>query len=92
MTYFCPQYDGTVDENVADVVVMRIKAIDKDLEHTGNWLAVFNIIQGNEDGLFSIETDNKTNEGILKLIKVFQTMQQFKSNQFKFQHIASISV
>ncbi|CAL8347463.1 unnamed protein product [Gadus morhua 'NCC'] len=74
------EYDGTVDENVADVVVMRIKAIDKDLEHTGNWLAVFNIIQGNEDGLFSIETDNKTNEGILKLIKAvdFEELQKLE--------------
>uniref|UniRef100_A0A667WU57 Si:ch73-74h11.1 n=1 Tax=Myripristis murdjan TaxID=586833 RepID=A0A667WU57_9TELE len=63
------EYDGTVDENVADVVVMRIKAIDKDLEHTDNWLAVFDIAKGNEDGLFSIETDKETNEGVLKLIK-----------------------
>ncbi|KAM3876234.1 desmoglein-2.1-like [Diretmus argenteus] len=63
------EYDGTVDENVADVVVMRIKALDDDLEPTDNWLAVFSIVKGNEDNLFSIETDPKTNEGILKLIK-----------------------
>ena len=75
MMYFCPQYDGTVDENVSDVVVMKIKVIDKDEPHSNNWLAVFDIIQGNEDGLFSIETDKDTNEGILKLIKVFQTIQ-----------------
>ena len=77
MTYFRPQYDGTVDENVVDVVVMRIKAKDKDLKFSNNWLAVFDIEKGNEDGLFSIETDNATNEGVLKLIKVFQTIQQF---------------
>ena len=77
MTYFCPQYDGTVDENVVDVVVMRIKAKDKDLKFSNNWQAVFDIEKGNEDGLFSIETDNATNEGVLKLIKVFQTIQQF---------------
>lgn len=52
------------------MVVMRIKALDKDLEFTDNWLAVFDIHKGNEDNLFSIETDPKTNEGILKLIKV----------------------
>lgn len=52
------------------MVVMRIKAQDNDLKFTDNWLAVFDIQKGNEDNLFSIETDPKTNEGILKLIKV----------------------
>lgn len=66
------QYTGAVDENVHDVVVMRIKAVDKDLEHSDNWLTVFHIIKGNEDNLFSIETDPNTNEGVLKLVKVFQ--------------------
>lgn len=66
------QYSGSVDENVADVVVMRIKALDKDLEHTDNWLTVFTIAKGNDDNLFSIETDKETNEGILKLIKVLR--------------------
>ncbi|XP_044055451.1 uncharacterized protein LOC122877664 isoform X2 [Siniperca chuatsi] len=63
------EYSGSVDENVADVVVMRIKALDKDLEHTDNWLTVFTIAKGNEDNLFSIKTDKETNEGILTLIK-----------------------
>lgn len=76
MAYFflktlCFQYSGSVEENVHDVVVMRIKALDKDLEGSDNWLAVFSIAKGNEDNLFSIETDKETNEGILKLIKVF---------------------
>lgn len=52
------------------MVVMRIKALDKDLKNTDNWLAVFDIVKGNEDELFTIETDPKTNEGILKLVKV----------------------
>uniref|UniRef100_A0A665U6I7 Si:ch73-74h11.1 n=1 Tax=Echeneis naucrates TaxID=173247 RepID=A0A665U6I7_ECHNA len=59
------EYTGSVDENVADVVVMRLKALDKDLEHTENWLTLFTIAKGNEDNLFSIETDKETNEGIL---------------------------
>lgn len=67
---FLCQYSGSVDEGVIDVVVMRIKALDKDLEFTDNWLAVFDIHKGNEDNIFSIETDPKTNEGILKLVKV----------------------
>lgn len=52
------------------MVVMRIKALDKDLESTDNWLALFEIVKGNEEELFTIETDPKTNEGILKLVKV----------------------
>lgn len=59
-----------MEENVDNVVVMRIKSLDKDEEFTDNWLTVFKIVKGNEDNLFSIETDKKTNEGILKLIKV----------------------
>ncbi|KAK5901639.1 hypothetical protein CesoFtcFv8_006983 [Champsocephalus esox] len=65
------EYDGEVEENVADVIVMRIKAIDEDLRHSDNWLTLFKITKGNEDNLFSIETDKETNEGVLKLIKVF---------------------
>lgn len=49
---------------------MRIKALDKDLEFTDNWLAVFDIHEGNEDNLFTIGTDPKTNEVIQKLVKV----------------------
>lgn len=59
-----------MNENVHDVVVLRIKALDLDLQHTDNWRAVFVIAQGNEDNLFSIETDTNTNEAILKLVKV----------------------
>uniref|UniRef100_A0A8C8DQW4 Si:ch73-74h11.1 n=1 Tax=Oryzias sinensis TaxID=183150 RepID=A0A8C8DQW4_9TELE len=64
------EYTGSVDENVDDVVVMRIQALDEDEKFTDNWLTVFKIVKGNEDNLFSIETDKETNEGILKLIKV----------------------
>ncbi|KAM4574195.1 desmoglein-2-like protein isoform 2-T2 [Fundulus diaphanus] len=67
------EYSGSVDENVADVVVMRIKALDRDRPHTDNWLTVFKIAKGNEGNLFSIETDKETNEGILKLIKLCQS-------------------
>ncbi|XP_017544729.1 uncharacterized protein LOC108416204 isoform X2 [Pygocentrus nattereri] len=64
------EHTGRVDEDVADAVVMRIKALDKDQEYTDNWLVHFTIIEGNEDELFTIETDPKTNEGILKLVKL----------------------
>ncbi|CAF87846.1 unnamed protein product, partial [Tetraodon nigroviridis] len=63
------EYSASVDENVHNVVVSRIKARDRDLEHTDNWRAVFVIARGNEDNLFAIKTDENTNEGVLKLIK-----------------------
>lgn len=57
-------------ENTAKVEVMRFTVLDADEEKTDNWLAVFDIVAGNEDGTFSIETDPETNEGVLMLEKV----------------------
>ncbi|XP_044076579.1 desmoglein-2-like [Siniperca chuatsi] len=62
-------YEGSVEENTINVEVMRIKAIDMDLIHTDNWLAVFQIISGNEAGYCNITTDSKTNEGIITIHK-----------------------
>uniref|UniRef100_A0A3Q3X8L9 Cadherin domain-containing protein n=1 Tax=Mola mola TaxID=94237 RepID=A0A3Q3X8L9_MOLML len=62
-------YEGSVEENTINVEVLKIKAIDMDLIHTDNWLAVFKIISGNEAGYFSITTDSKTNEGIIMIRK-----------------------
>ncbi len=64
------QYEGSVEENTINMEVMRIKAIDMDLIHTDNWLAVYKIISGNEGGYFSITTDSETNEGIIMIHKV----------------------
>ncbi|XP_071347518.1 desmoglein-2-like protein [Trachinotus anak] len=63
------KYEGSVEENTINVEVMRIRAVDMDLIHTDNWLAVFEIISGNEAGYFSITTDNKTNEGVIMIHK-----------------------
>lgn len=73
-------YVGSVEENTINVEVMRIKAIDLDLIHTDNWLAVFKIIQGNEAGYFSITTDSKTNEGIIMIHKAldYEEMKEIK--------------
>ncbi|XP_034559697.1 desmoglein-2-like [Notolabrus celidotus] len=62
-------YEGSVQENTINVEVMRIKALDKDLMYSANWLAVFEIISGNEGGYFSISTDSMTNEGIIMINK-----------------------
>ncbi|KAG7214811.1 hypothetical protein INR49_010703, partial [Caranx melampygus] len=62
-------YEGKVEENTINVEVMRIRAVDMDLIHTDSWLAVYEIISGNEAGYFSITTDSKTNEGIIMIHK-----------------------
>lgn len=70
LVFWCLQYSCSIVENVAHVEVIRLKAMDHDEENTDNWLAVFDIITGNDDNIFSIETDPETNEGILMLEKV----------------------
>jgi desmoglein 2 len=64
------QYEGTVEENQANVEVIRIKVTDADEIGSDNWLANFTFASGNEEGYFHIETDAQTNEGIVTLIKV----------------------
>ncbi|KAG9348064.1 hypothetical protein JZ751_004089 [Albula glossodonta] len=62
-------YSAKVQENKADVLVLRIPVDDKDLKKTPNWNAVYKITKGNEKGNFRIETDPKTNEGLLYVSK-----------------------
>ncbi|NXT34041.1 DSG2 protein, partial [Pelecanoides urinatrix] len=62
-------FEGSVEENRANVEILRIKVFDKDEEFSDNWLANFSFISGNEGGFFHIVTDNQTNEGILTLVK-----------------------
>uniref|UniRef100_A0A7M4FA09 Desmoglein 2 n=1 Tax=Crocodylus porosus TaxID=8502 RepID=A0A7M4FA09_CROPO len=62
-------YEGRVEENTKNIEVMRIKVFDRDEEFSDNWLANFTITSGNEGGYFRIETDTRTNEGIVMLIK-----------------------
>ncbi|KFP73528.1 Desmoglein-2, partial [Apaloderma vittatum] len=61
--------EGSIEENRANVEVLRIKVFDKDEEFSDNWLANFSFVSGNEDGFFRIVTDTQTNEGILTLVK-----------------------
>ncbi|XP_046905985.1 desmoglein-3-like [Hypomesus transpacificus] len=63
------EYSGSINENTVDVEVMRFQALDSDLEKTDNWLAEFEIVSGNEDQIFGIHTDPRTNEGVLTLKK-----------------------
>uniref|UniRef100_A0A8C3SMF4 Desmoglein 2 n=1 Tax=Chelydra serpentina TaxID=8475 RepID=A0A8C3SMF4_CHESE len=62
-------YEGSVEENRANVEIIRLKVTDKDEKFSDNWLANFTIASGNEGGYFRIETDAKTNEGVLTVVK-----------------------
>lgn len=57
-------------ENEKDKLVLRIPVQDKDLINTPNWVSKFAITKGNENGNFRIDTDPKTNEGLLYVAKV----------------------
>ncbi|XP_068014847.1 desmoglein-2-like [Melanerpes formicivorus] len=61
--------EGSIEENRANVEVLRIKVFDKDEEFSDNWLANFSFVSGNEGGFFHIATDAQTNEGILTVVK-----------------------
>ncbi|XP_056122436.1 desmocollin 2-like protein isoform X2 [Rhinichthys klamathensis goyatoka] len=62
-------YKANVKENQENVLVTRIPVEDKDLVNTPNWKALFEVTKGNESGQFRMETDPKTNEGLLYVIK-----------------------
>ncbi|XP_072708674.1 desmoglein-2 isoform X1 [Ciconia boyciana] len=62
-------FEGSIEENRANVEILRIKVFDKDEEFSDNWLANFSFVSGNEGGFFRIVTDTQTNEGILTLVK-----------------------
>uniref|UniRef100_A0A8C5IRH4 Desmoglein 2 n=1 Tax=Junco hyemalis TaxID=40217 RepID=A0A8C5IRH4_JUNHY len=70
-------FEGSIEENRANVEIMRIKVFDKDEEFSDNWLANFTFVSGNEGGFFKIVTDTQTNEGILTVVKEldYETMQ-----------------
>ncbi|XP_031711132.1 desmocollin 2-like protein [Anarrhichthys ocellatus] len=60
---------ATVKENENEKLILRIPVEDKDLKPTPNWVSKFFITKGNEKGHFRIETDPKTNEGLLYVSK-----------------------
>ncbi|XP_049660297.1 cadherin-1-like [Accipiter gentilis] len=63
------QYEGTVNENEVGVVVARLHVTDQDMQGSPAWQAVYRIKSGDQNGDFSITTDPKTNDGILKTAK-----------------------
>ncbi|XP_071347594.1 desmocollin 2-like protein [Trachinotus anak] len=62
-------YAATVNENEKEKLILRIPVEDKDLINTPNWISKFVITKGNENGNFRMETDPKTNDGLLYVTK-----------------------
>lgn len=62
-------YSVNFAENMIGLTDLRMKVFDADEMYTDNWIAVFEIVSGNEGGWFVIDTDAQTNEGILRIVK-----------------------
>ncbi|AWP04020.1 putative desmocollin-1-like [Scophthalmus maximus] len=62
-------YTASVPENESEKLILRIPVEDKDLVNSPNWVSKFLITKGNENGNFRIDTDPKTNEGLLYVAK-----------------------
>lgn len=73
-------YKVDVKENESEKLILRIPIEDKDLINTPNWISKFVISKGNENGNFRIDTDPKTNEGLLYVVKAldYEQMQNVK--------------
>lgn len=65
------QYSASIEENALHSNLVQIRVIDLDEEYSANWIAVIFFISGNEGGWFDIEMNERTNVGILKVVKVW---------------------
>ncbi|KAM4551150.1 desmocollin 2-like protein [Odontesthes bonariensis] len=68
-TFTKTSYEASIKENESEMLILRIPVEDKDLINTPNWKSQFVIKTGNEKGNFRIDTDNRTNEGLLYVVK-----------------------
>ncbi|XP_063347881.1 B-cadherin-like [Pelmatolapia mariae] len=62
-------YSATVDENKKDVEVVKMIVTDEDEPQTPAWNAIFKIVSGDPDGLFTVKTGTNKHEGILSTAK-----------------------
>ncbi|XP_046527354.1 desmoglein-3 [Equus quagga] len=75
------QYSARIEENTLSSELIRFQVVDRDEEFTDNWLAVYFFTSGNEGEWFEIQTDPRTNEGILKVVKPLD-YEQLQNVQF----------
>ncbi|CAB1329363.1 unnamed protein product, partial [Coregonus sp. 'balchen'] len=64
------EYNAHMMEMESNKEILRVAVTDADTPNTTAWRAVYSIVKGNEEGNYKIETDPKTNEGILTVIKI----------------------
>ncbi|XP_054439822.1 desmoglein-1-like [Pteronotus mesoamericanus] len=64
-----PSYSISIEENALYSDLLQIRVIDLDEEFSANWIAVIFFMSGNEGNWFDIEMNERTNVGILKVIK-----------------------
>ncbi|XP_023569854.1 desmoglein-1 [Octodon degus] len=62
-------YDIKIEENALYSDLLPLRVIDLDEEFTMNWIAVIFFISGNEGNWFEIEMNERTNVGMLKVVK-----------------------
>nr|XP_003474149.1 desmoglein-1 [Cavia porcellus] len=58
-----------IEENTVNSNLLQLRVIDLDEEFTANWIGVIFFISGNEGNWFEIEMNERTNVGILKVVK-----------------------
>ncbi|XP_072223303.1 cadherin-like protein 26, partial [Leuresthes tenuis] len=63
------QYQAEAFEMTIQKGILRVAVEDKDTPNTAGWEANYFFISGNEEKLFELVTDRKTNEGVLSVIK-----------------------
>ncbi|XP_053280016.1 cadherin-2-like [Pleuronectes platessa] len=63
------KFYGEVNESQLKKNVLRVEVEDKDTRNTPGWRAKYFFVDKKEEEFFQIETDPKTNEGILHFIK-----------------------
>ncbi|XP_011930317.1 PREDICTED: desmoglein-1 [Cercocebus atys] len=86
-------YDISIEENTLNSNMLEIRVIDLDEEFSANWMAVIFFISGNEGNWFDIEMNERTNVGILKVVKPldYEAMQNLQlsigvRNKAEFHH------
>ncbi|XP_053427805.1 desmoglein-1 [Nycticebus coucang] len=64
-----PTYAVSLEENALYSDLLLLRVIDLDEEFSANWMGVIFFISGNEGNWFEIEMNERTNVGILKVVK-----------------------
>lgn len=89
LRFFCFSFQQSIsiEENALYSDLLQIRIIDLDEEYSANWMGVIFFISGNEGGWFDIEMNERTNVGILKVIKVWYNYPKYFCFLGLFQNV-----